>query len=233
MGARFSTIAAAALTLLLGSSAQAVGQEARPPRMFPVAKVRFEQNATDGDVEVVFDVTGRAAGLTSLVITAPDGRTVIDFKAPDRTTLGMRQFVLESPEPKDVAGLKAAYPEGEYSFHGATATGEKLEGKAALNHELPVTSEFVLPRANARDVPLDGLEIEWVPVQGMAAYIVEIEQDELDVNITAKLPGSAKSFVVPAGFLRPGQEYQLGIGTVSKAGNISYIETHFTTATRK
>ncbi len=210
-----------------------MGRKAPQPRPLPVAKVRFEQNATDGDVEVVFNVTGRATGLASLVVTAPDGRTVIVFKAPDRTTLGMRQFVLESPEPKDVAALKAAYPEGVYTFRGATATGEKLGGKAALNHELPMTSDFVFPRENGRNVPVDGLEIEWVPVEGMAAYIVEVEQDELDVNITAKLPGSAKSFSVPAGFLLPGLEYQLGIGTVSQTGNISYIETHFTTASRK
>jgi hypothetical protein len=229
--ARQFMLLAAALTMLV--SAQAAGQEAKSPRAFPVAKVRFEQNATDGDVEVVFDVTGRAAGLASLVVTAPDGRTVIDFKAPDSTTLGMRQFVLESPEPKDVAGLKAAYPEGEYAFQGVTATGERLEGKAVLSHELPDTSAFVVPQADAQDVPLDELEIEWKPVNGMAAYIVEIEQDELDVNITARLPSAAKSFVVPAGFLRPGLKYQLGIGTVSQTGNISYIETHFTTANRK
>ena len=163
--ARHFTLLAAALTLLVIASAQAADQDA-PSRALPVAKVRFEQNATDGDVEVVFNVTGRAAGLASLVVTAPDGRTVINFTAPDRSTLGMRQFVLESPEPKDVGSLKAAYPEGEYAYRGTTAAGEILEGKATLSHELPATSAFVVPQADARDVPVDRLEIQWAPVKG-------------------------------------------------------------------
>lgn len=67
----------------------------------------------------------------------------------------------------------------------------------------------------------------------MAAYIIYIEQDELDVNLTAKLPGSVAAFAVPGGFLLPGMEYQLGIGTVTDEGNISYVETMFTTAGEK
>jgi hypothetical protein len=34
---------------------------------------------------------------------------------------------------------------------------------------------------------------------------------------------------VPAGFLNPGTSYQLGIGTISAAGNISFVETEFAT----
>ena len=45
--------------------------QARP---FAAAVVRFEQNATDGDVEVVFEVRGGAAGLSWLTITGPGGR---------------------------------------------------------------------------------------------------------------------------------------------------------------
>jgi len=38
---------------------------------------------------------------------------------------------------------------------------------------------------------------------------------------------------VPDGFLLPGTEYQLAIGTVSAEGNVSFVETTFTTAGKK
>ena len=64
----------------------------------------------------------------------------------------------------------------------------------------------------------------------MAAYILYIEQHELGLDLTVRLPGSAAAFAVPNGFLVPGKGYQLGIGTVSPEGNISFVETSFTTA---
>jgi hypothetical protein len=75
-----------------------------------------------------------------------------------------------------------------------------------------------------------GLEIGWTPVRNLAAYVIRIEQDQMDVNITATLPGSAAGFAVPDGFLLPGTDYQLGIGTVTGEGNISFVETRFRTA---
>jgi hypothetical protein len=197
---------------------------------FTVARVQFEQNATDGDVEVVFEAKGGQEGLAKLIVVSPDGRTVVDFTAPDASTLGMRQFRFESPEPKDVQSLKSAYPEGVYTFDGSTASGAKLHGKSTLNHKLPVTTSFVEPKAGAEGVDIKNLKITWTPVKNVAAYIIYIEQDELDVNVTAKLPGSMATFDVPDGFLAPGTEYQLGIGTVTEEGNVSYIETTFTTA---
>ncbi|MGH7527377.1 MAG: hypothetical protein ACREMX_11820, partial [Gemmatimonadales bacterium] len=74
------------------------------------------------------------------------------------------------------------------------------------------------------------LEITWTPVRNLAAHLVKIEQPDLDVEITARLPGSVASFAVPNGFLVPGTEYQLGIGTVTDEGNISLVETTFQTA---
>ncbi len=197
---------------------------------FAVASVHFEQNATDGDVEVVFEVTGGDEGLAKLVVVSPDGRTVIDFTAPDASTLGIRQFLFESPEPGDVESLKSAYPEGVYTFAGATAAGDKLHGESRLVHKMPVTASILRPGAGARGVAAKGLEITWTPVKNLAAYIIEIAQDELNVNITAKLPGSVATFAVPDGFLLPDTEYELGIGTVTGEGNISFVETTFTTA---
>ncbi|HEU5305469.1 MAG TPA: hypothetical protein VFU40_12545, partial [Gemmatimonadales bacterium] len=114
-----------------------------PPAPFAVASVRFEQNATDQDVEVVFEVKGGKDGLAKLVVVAPDGRTVIDVTAPDASTLGIRQFRFESPEPPDAAQLRAAYPEGVYTVTGTTAGGQTLRGASTLHHKLPPAASFL------------------------------------------------------------------------------------------
>ena len=225
----------AGLTLLLVSLGLVlgIGKESRSSVPFEVASVHFEQNATDGDVEVVFKVQGGNDGLAKLVVVSPDGRKVIDFTAPDATTLGIRQFSFESPEPADTNKLKAAYPEGVYTFEGVTSAGAKLHGKSTLNHQLPATASFLRPLPEAEGMDTENLEIRWTPVKNMAAYIIEIEQDELHVRVEAQLPGSATSFAVPDGFLLPDTEYDLSIGTVAHEGNISFVETSFTTAGKK
>ena len=222
----------AGVTLLLDSHGLALGggKESAPSVPLAVASVHFEQNATDGDVEVVFEVKGGDEGLAKLAVVSPDGRTVIDFTAPEASTLGIRQFRFESPEPRNIESLKAAYPAGVYGFAGATAAGDKLHGESTLDHKLPPTVSFFRPRAGARGMSVKDLEITWTPLKNLAAYIIEIEQDELDVKITAKLPASVAKFAVPDGFLLPGTEYRLGIGTVTDQGNISFVETKFTTA---
>lgn len=197
---------------------------------FAVASVHFEQNATDGDMEVVFEAKGGDQGLAKLTVVSLDGRTVIDFTAPESSTLGIRQFRFESPEPGDVEGLKSAYPEGAYSFSGATSAGVKFEGKSTLSHELPATTSFLSPEEDAEDLDINGLEIAWTPVKNLAAYIVYIELDEPELSLTVRIPGAGTKFTVPDGFLLPGKEYQLGIGTVTKEGNASFVETSFTTA---
>ncbi len=220
------------VTLLLGCHGLALGvdKESGPSLPFAIARVYLEQNATDGDVEVVFDVKGGDEGLAKLAVVSPDGRTVIDFTAPDALTLGIRQFRFESPEPRDVASLKSAYPEGVYTFAGATGAGGKLHGESTLNHKLPAVTSLLRPRSGARDVPVTDLKITWTAVKNLAAYVVKIEQDEMGVSLAATLPGSAAAFAVPNGFLLPGTEYQLSVGTVSTEGNISFVETSFTTA---
>jgi hypothetical protein len=234
MKTRVLPIGAGAMMLAasLGLAVAWTGQPAAESQSFATASVRCEQNATDGDVEVVFDITGRDEGLTKLTIVAPNGRTIADFTAPDRSTLGLRQFILESPEPRDVAALKAAYPEGAYAFRGTTGTGQVLVGSATLSHRLPGTTTFVRPQADAKDVSTANLEIAWTAIPDAVAYIVELEQEGSDMSITARLPKSTTRFAPPAGFVQPDQEYALGIGTVAGDGNISFVETSFATAAR-
>jgi len=195
---------------------------------FATARVRFEQNATDGDVEAVFEVKGGDEGLATLRIVSPDGRTVADFRAADASTLGMRQFRFESPEPRDVASLQAAYPEGAYTFEGTTHSGERLRAEARLSHTLPAPTTILAPEPEAEGVGTEDLVISWTPIPHLDAYIVYVEHEES--SLTVRVPGSVARLVVPGGLLQPGTEYQLGVGTELAGGNASFIETTFVTA---
>lgn len=234
MTRRMQILTGAPLLLgFLGLALVVVGKASGPPVPFAVANVYFEQNATDGDFEVVFEVKGGDKGLAKLAVVSPDGRTVLDFTAPDASTLGIRQFRFESPEPANFESLRSAYPEGVYTFTATSVAGDKLRSESKLNHKLPATVSFLRPTAGALDVGVKDMEVTWTPVKGLAGYIVKIEQDELGVSIMAKLPESVAKFAVPNGFLLPGTEYQLGIGTVTNDGNVSFVETTFTTAGKK
>ena len=204
--------------------------QAGSPRPFAVAQIQFEHNATDGDFEVVLEAKGGDMGLNKLTVTAPNGRKVVDLTAPDASTLGLRQFRFESPEPKDQQGIKAAYPEGAYTLAGTTASGLRFQGTATLSHTLPAAAKLVQPAPDAEGVAINGLVMRWTPVPQAVAYMVYIEQDQLLVNVNARVPGSSSSFVVPDGFLAPGTEYTIGIGTVLKSGNATYTEASFKTA---
>jgi len=197
---------------------------------FEEAQVHFEQNATDGDFEVVFEANGGDEGLARLMVTGPDGRTVADFGAPDASTLGLRSFSFESPEPEDLDAVKRAYPEGAYVFTGRSLSGAELRSTATLSHTLPVPAAISLPARGARDVPLTGLEIAWTLAPGAVGYVFELEQDALGFKLSASLPGSTTSFAVPDGLLQPGKRYQVGIGTVQEGGNVSFVEQSFRTA---
>ncbi len=222
-------LAGSILALVACGTASGAGSDTVKPLPFDEASIRFEQNVTDGDVEVVFQITGGDEGLVTLIVVSPDGRTVVDFTAPDVSTLGIRSFEFESPEPKDIEGLKTAYPEGTYTFNGLTQSGKKLHGESTLHHQLPTPVSFLRPGAEATGVGTENLEIAWTPVDDAAAYIIEIEQDALNMKIKAQLPKSTDVFPV-RGVLLPGVEYDLSIGTVSPQGNISIVETTFSTS---
>jgi uncharacterized membrane protein YkoI len=195
---------------------------------FEKVRVYFEQNVRDQDAEVKFEATGGDAGLVTLEVTAPDGRTVIDFKASD-SKLGIRHLVFESPEPKNDGRVQVDFPAGVYTFTGSTTSGAKLQGPATLSHNLPAPTSFVRPRPDEKNVPVNGLKISWSAVKNLSATVVIIEQEKSGRELRVNLPGDATAFAVPHDFLNPGMEYKLSVGTVSKEGNASFTETAFTT----
>jgi hypothetical protein len=204
--------------------------EASPPAPFASASVSFEQNATEGNFEIVFKATTDKDGLAELIVRSPDGRPAVTFKAPDASTLGMRQFKFETPEPKDLNTLRVAYPEGVYEFSGITLSGTKLAGKAALSHHLAPTAKITTPAAEAENVPVKNFVVSWSAVQDAASYIVKLDQPELNLDFAVTgLPASLTAYPLPDGFLARGTQYKVAVGTVTRDGNLSTVETTFTT----
>jgi hypothetical protein len=200
---------------------------------FEHVAVRLEQNATDEDVEVVFDAISGDIGIAALRVTAPDGRTVIDFRAPN-SKLGIRHLVLESPEPVNDGRLQADFPAGSYTFKGTTVTGEHLTSTALLSHTLPGVASFVRPRPKERNVPVTGLHVRWTAPRNLSSCVVILEHEKTGIRLLqATLSGAARIFAIPDGLLTPGAEYKLEIGTVTAEGNRSFVETSFTTAGKK
>ena len=199
---------------------------------FEAVAIHLEQNATENDAEIVIDVTSGDVGMASLKVVAPDGRTIVDFKSPD-SKFGLRHFAVETPEPKNDGRLQKDFPEGEYTFTATTLKGVKLTSKAELSHKMPEIVASFKPAADAKDVPTKGLQITWSGVKNLKGYIVTVEQEESGHEIKATLPSTATTFSVPDGFLTPGTEYKVSIGTVAENGNMSFVEADFTTAGKK
>jgi len=199
---------------------------------FESVSVYLEQTVEDEDSEIAFDAISGTDGLAALKVVAPDGRTVIDYKAAD-SKLGMRHLSLESPEPKRDGSLSKDFPAGLYRFTGTVTTGATLQGEATLSHKFPDAARLVQPRPNEKNVPITGMQVKWNKVKDAAAFILVIEQEKTRREFKVDLPGTATAFTVSDGFLAPGLEYKLAIGTVAKDGNRSFTETSFVTAVRK
>jgi hypothetical protein len=222
-----SWILAAAATL--SAFAYPVMEAGAEDGRFQKLSVYLERNMQDHDAEIRFEATGAEDGLAALKVLAPGERTVVDLRSPD-SKLGVRSLTLESPEPDDDKIVRADFPAGAYRFEGTTTKGEHLRGEAQLIHVFPEPAAFEYPRPDQKDVPATALTLRWSVPKGIEACAIVIEQTGSAFEIRALLPGSAKSFTVPKGFLRAGQAYTLAIGTVAKDGNRSFIETSFTTA---
>jgi len=217
--------AAAALSALACPTIGATAEDGR----FQKLSVYLERNIQDHDAEIRFEAVGAEDGLAALKVSAPGERTVIDLRTPD-SKLGVRSLTIESPEPADDGIVRADFPAGAYRFEGTTTKGEHLRGEAQLSHVFPEPAAFEYPRPDQKDVPATALTLRWSVPKGIDAFAIVIEQAGSAYEIRALLPGSARSFTVPEGFLRAGKAYKFAIGTVAKDGNRSFIEAGFTTA---
>ena len=184
----------------------------------------FEVNATDGDGEVVLDLDTDLA-LERLTLFDPDHRAVVKLATKDRGQLGISQMELETAEPS-IEAVVQAYPEGVYHAVLRTTSHETFHVFVELRHALPELPVITFPVPDG-DVPASGAVVTWTPDPAVEAWVVEIENDELEQTLTAELPAGAASFSIPDGFLVQGETYQLGIAATGENGNVLVVEQDF------
>ncbi len=95
---------------------------------------------------------------------------------------------------------------------------------------MPAAPVIMSPAAES-EVPAGALRIEWSTVPGLRKVVIELENESFDPEqvLSVELPADATSFDVPAAFMQPGSEYQVGVAAVGENGNITVVETVFTT----
>ena len=190
----------AALIVAAPGFASSISEAAEP---FDTAEIYVEKNATDGDTEIVIEAVGGDDGLCHLRVIAPGGREIFHFDSNDRSTGGLREFLVESPEPPGDAIL-AAYPEGLYRFRGSTCEGQWFSAADWLHHRLPAAAVITGPSADSEVDGDNGIVIEWSAVPGVAEYILELENESAnpEQSLTLNLPADTTRFRSrPAGLL--------------------------------
>lgn len=185
-----------------------------------------EINETDNDAEIVMAFEADD-GIDKLVVKDPHGHRILRLRSRDGESIGLSEILLESAEPS-VAGVLAAYPEGTYLVRARTVSGAVLLGEAHLSHALLPAPDFV--PANGTMVPLGDVTVAWGAVNGAAGYVVEVEQDDLNVNLTVRVAGDRTSFTVPGDFLLADTAYEIAVGVIAGNGNLSVAESEFLTA---
>ena len=199
---------------------------------FDDAEIIFEQNATDGDVEVVIfaKLEESDAGMQRFWLCAPNGKVVYKFSSPkNNNNIGGREVVVESPEPADIDIVRNAYPEGTYTFVAKSFDKEWFLSEAELSHELPdVSIDF--PIADT-DVPISMFNVTWTAVTSPTEkFIVELvnEDSDLEEELLVDIPADRNSFQAPEEWMVPDSEYQVVVGIVNEFGNKTFRELNAT-----
>lgn len=218
---------ATTLCLVLISVGSPGWAQPAPCQEFEELHMTLEQNATDGDTEVVFFAKTETDGLRRLQITAPNGRSVAKFTG-DKRGIGIREFLLESAEPPDLELVLGSFPEGTYRFAGKTVGEECVEGEADLSHAVAPATTLLTPAADAV-VPLADLLLSWSAVAGAERYVVELNNEDTGSEFTFEVFPPTASLTIPAALLAPASEYQFAVGVKMPDGNVTFVELAFFT----
>ena len=236
-----------ALALIcLGSPALAVTCTVPEGEGRPInhANLFIEDNAGDGDIGVhgYFD----DEGWQELCVFDPDGNLILHVQPTGRMAdVGISGVFFESREPGyaelDYAGLKAAWPEGQYSLRAVDHDGSLLDGAAWFTTVLPSMPEIVMPVTVPEPdagplpiVPVADLKVEWKPVTTsqdgrpikILAYQVWVNKENHEdangfsrPNFDIHLSADATTVTVPATFFDPASIYEIEVVAIEESGN--------------
>ena len=199
-----------------------------PCQEFEEIWMTLERNATDGDTEVVLFAKTETDGLDRLVIRAPDGRRVAQFKGDD-DGVGVREFHLESAEPPDLDEVLDSFPEGTYTMEGRTVNGDCVFGTAVLSHEIAPATGLLTPSED-EVVAANQLVLSWAAVDDAERYVIELNNEDTGSEFTFEVFPPTTRLAIPAALVQADSEYQFGVGVKTDTGNITFVETTFFTA---
>ena len=188
----------------------------------------YQFSATDEDAEVTIEIETPDHPIDSLLILAPNGRTVANVRSRD--DLGLAEVEMESAEPS-VEEVQQAYPEGTYRFRGWSVDGRLLHGRATITHDVVGAPDFFNFDPCEQEVdPRSSVTIAWNSVPGAeGGYEIIIEQDDTGANLRVTQSSDRTSFVIPEGFLAPGLEYEIEMKSVTAEGNKTSASCEFST----
>jgi hypothetical protein len=197
------------------------------------ARLKFEINATDGDggIQVFLDGTS----WRRISIFDPTGRRIFTTMTEGRMgTQGGTELFLESSEPTftqlPLARLLARFPAGTYTFRGTGLKDERYVGTARLTHDLPDAPKLVSPLEGDAPQDPERTTLRWTGVKApngspIIGYQVLVVQPETGLRslptrtLDVLMPPTARSLVVPRGFLRRGTEYEWEVLAIERGGN--------------
>jgi len=196
---------------------------------FETLAITLEVDESDDDAKLRVSAEAPAR-LASLAVRAPDGELVFELRTPQRDrvagTRGAKEIELASDEVR-LAELLASYPAGVWSIEGRGELGERFAGTAILSHE-------VVPAPNDATTEIDpatgAAHVTWSAVSGATAYLVDISNEVLGLELQVTLPATETCFELPACLLEPGATYEVGVGSIGVDGNLAVLEGWFATA---
>jgi hypothetical protein len=193
---------------------------------FEETKIYLEQNFTDGDTEVVLMAKTEELGLGKLWVFSPHGDLIYKFKSPNNgKNLGGREVLIESPEPYDLDLVLKAYPQGDYTFIGRDFANQWLYGVATLVHDIPPPVTITFP-PDGGSVSRFEFDVVWESTIPADLFLVELENQDTDEELTIQIPADSNSFRAPEEWLVPGTQYQVSVSVINEHGNLTVVEQY-------
>ena len=223
---RLPVVLAALVALILGGfvpkswAGKEVGE-------FDALNLFIEFNSTDNDAGIQLFLD--ADPWETLTIRDPSGKKILSIKASGGLgELGLTELFFEGGEPSP-AEVLAAFPEGEYEVEARTIEGDVLVGTADLSHEFLAAPVFS-PSGGAV-VDRNNTVVTWEAVTGAVAYEVIVENEDLGISMTFRVPASTSplSLPLPPALLLPNTEYDIEVLAIGENGNKTITESNFVT----
>jgi len=206
---------------------------------FTDARIRIEVNATDGDsgLHVLLD----AEGWRFVNIFDPRGRLVFHVAGGGSVRkTGLTELFFESAEPGfeelPLEEFLERFPAGCYKFFGQTIKGDTLYSHATLTHALPDGPVLLSPSDGAVQNPANTV-LRWAPVPDPAGSrivryeVLVVEDGSVPKRVlSATVPGTVTSMIVPPTFLVRNASYKWEILAIEAGGNQTLTEQSFRTA---